>query len=75
MNAIFSREQSLNDCTLFVTTFPCLECAKLITNSGIRHVVYMHDDDCDCCQSLSQESIEAIKLLFRLARVDFTRLE
>lgn len=40
MNAITHCTQSMKDCTIYVTHFPCHECAKLIIQSGIRHVVY-----------------------------------
>lgn len=31
---------SSNDATLYVTSSPCIECAKLIIQAGIRRVVY-----------------------------------
>lgn len=42
-NAITKVAKSNNsseDSTLYVTTAPCMECAKLIIQSGIRRVVY-----------------------------------
>jgi dCMP deaminase len=42
-NAITKVAKSNNsseDATLYVTTSPCLECAKLIIQSGIRRVVF-----------------------------------
>lgn len=42
-NAITKVAKSNNsseDATLYVTTAPCLECAKLIIQSGIQRVVY-----------------------------------
>ena len=42
-NAITKVAKSHNsseDSTLYVTTSPCMECAKLIIQSGIRRVVY-----------------------------------
>ncbi len=50
-NAITKVAKSNNssaDATLYVTTSPCLECAKLIIQSGIRRVVYCdkyHNED------------------------------
>jgi dCMP deaminase len=32
-----------NGATLFVTHSPCIECAKLIYQSGINHVIYMQN--------------------------------
>ena len=42
-NAILNCTSSLKDATLYVTLFPCNECAKLIIQSGIREIVYMED--------------------------------
>jgi len=40
MNAIIHAGASLKDCTLYCTLSPCQECAKLITATGTRRVVY-----------------------------------
>ena len=41
MNAIMNKNaQSLRGATLYVTMYPCNECAKLIIQSGITEVVY-----------------------------------
>lgn len=37
---IARSHNSSNDATLYVTASPCVECAKLIIQSGIRRVVY-----------------------------------
>ena len=34
---------SLKNCTIYVTLFPCCECAKLIIQSGIKEIVYIYD--------------------------------
>ena len=34
---------NLKGCTIYVTLFPCNECAKLIIQSGIKEIVYMSD--------------------------------
>ena len=42
-NAITKVAKSANNCdgsTLYLTTSPCLECAKLIIQAGIKRVVY-----------------------------------
>ncbi len=37
MNAICSKQsQNLEGCKMYVTLFPCNECAKLIIQSGIK---------------------------------------
>ena len=40
-NAILNATSNLKGATLYVTLFPCNECAKLIIQSGIKHIVYM----------------------------------
>ena len=42
-NAILNSTASLDGATLYVTLFPCHECAKLIIQSGIKEIVYMSD--------------------------------
>lgn len=42
-NAILNATVSLENATLYVTLFPCNECAKLIIQSGIKEVVYLED--------------------------------
>ena len=39
-NAILNSTVSLENTTLYVTLFPCHECAKLIIQSGIKEIVY-----------------------------------
>ncbi len=42
-NAILNSNSNLKGSKLYVTLFPCNECAKLIIQSGIKHLVYMQD--------------------------------
>ena len=44
-NAILNSTRNLKDSTLYVTLFPCNECAKLIIQSGIKEVIYVSDKD------------------------------
>lgn len=46
MNAIIQcalHGVSTEGATLFSTTFPCSICAKMIVNSGIKHIIVSHD--------------------------------
>lgn len=43
LNAILNSIQPLKGCTLYVSLFPCNECAKAIIQSGIDTVVYESD--------------------------------
>lgn len=38
------RLDDMSGCTLYVTGHPCVECAKLIAQAGIKRVVYGHVD-------------------------------
>lgn len=42
-NAILNANAPLDGCKLYVSLFPCNECAKLIIQSGIKEIVYMDD--------------------------------
>jgi dCMP deaminase len=46
MNAIMNKNaQNLRGASLYVTMYPCNECAKLIIQSGIREVIYFEGKD------------------------------
>ncbi len=47
LNAILNSTQNLKGATLYVSLFPCNECAKAIIQSGIREIVYMSDKYAD----------------------------
>ena len=42
-NAILNSTSPLDGCSIYVSLFPCNECAKLIIQSGIKRIVYMDD--------------------------------
>ena len=43
LNAILNSIQPLKGCTIYVSLFPCNECAKAIIQSGIKKVIYESD--------------------------------
>ncbi|XP_017785242.1 PREDICTED: deoxycytidylate deaminase-like isoform X3 [Nicrophorus vespilloides] len=44
LNAILNKNSAdLKNCKIYVTLFPCNECAKCVINSGITEVVYISD--------------------------------
>ena len=64
MNAILNKnEADLKNCTIYVSMFPCNECAKIIIQSGIKKVIYL------CDKYSSSEQTKASKILFRLANI------
>jgi dCMP deaminase len=42
-NAILNSNTKLDGSQIYVTMFPCNECAKLISQSGIKEVIYRDD--------------------------------
>lgn len=47
LNAILNATQNLEGCSIYVSLFPCNECAKAIVQSGIKTVVYEDDKYAD----------------------------
>jgi dCMP deaminase len=43
LNAILNSRTPVRDCKIYVTLFPCNECAKAIIQSGIKEVIYLSD--------------------------------
>ena len=43
LNAILNSPRSVRGCTIYVSLFPCNECAKAIIQSGITRIVYESD--------------------------------
>ena len=65
-NAILNSNSQTQGCTLYVSLFPCNECAKLIIQSGIKEIVYMDDKyngtDSDIA---SKKMLDAAKVSYR----------
>ena len=62
-NAILNSTSSLVGCSIYVTLFPCCECAKLIIQSGIKEIVYISD------RNHGDDTTIASKRLFEAAGV------
>ena len=43
INAILNSNTDVRNCKLYVTLFPCNECAKVIIQSGIKEIIYLSD--------------------------------
>lgn len=57
-NAILnSKLASLKDCVMYVTLFPCCECAKLIRQSGIKELIYLDNKYADTNSAKAAEKI------------------
>ena len=68
-NAILNSASSVKGSTLYVSLFPCNECAKLIIQSGIKHVVYMND------KYRSEDSNVASRRMLDAANVTYTQMK
>ena len=69
LNAILNaRGRELSGCKLYVTLFPCNECAKAIIQSGIKEVIYEEDLYPDLPLTI------AAKKMFKSAKVKLTKV-
>lgn len=70
-NAILNirNGSSLNGCKVYVTLFPCNECAKAIVQTGIKEVIYLSDKYDGIVENL------ASKKILDLAGVKYTKYE
>lgn len=64
LNAIVGAQgRNLNGAKIYVTLFPCSNCAKAIIQAGIKEVVYLDD------KYAGQDSVRASKRLFQAAGI------
>lgn len=68
-NAILNSSVDLEGSRIYVTLFPCNECAKLIIQSGIKEVIYLEDKYHDDLVFV------ASRKLFDLANIKYRKLE
>ena len=68
LNAILNRSSgSLEGAKLYVTLFPCNECAKAIIQSGIKEVVYMSDKYADEANTIaSKKMFDMVGIKYRI---------
>jgi dCMP deaminase len=71
LNAIlnYRGNSNLKGARVYVTLFPCNECAKAIIQSGISEIIYMQDKYSDA------ETTIASKRMFDMAGVKYTPYE
>lgn len=68
LNAILNSTQNLKGCSLYVSLFPCNECAKAIIQSGISRIVYESDKYADT------DATKASKRMLVAANVELIQL-
>lgn len=69
LNAILNSRTPVNDCTIYVSLFPCNECAKAIIQSGIKEVVYESD------KYANEPSTLASKRMLKAANIKLRQLD
>jgi len=70
LNAILNYSGgSLRDAIVYVTEFPCNECAKAIIQSGIREIIYLSDKYAD------SDSTKASKKMFDMVGVRYREFQ
>ena len=68
LNAILNSKNDLRGCSIYVSLFPCNECAKAIIQSGISRIVYESDKYADTNATI------ASKRMLRAAGVELYQL-
>jgi dCMP deaminase len=68
-NAILNSSVDLADSRMYVTLYPCNECAKLIIQSGIKEVIYLDH------KYPNDPIFEASRRLFEMAKIRVRKLE
>ena len=68
-NAILNSSVDLEGSKMYVTLYPCNECAKLIIQSGIKEVIYLEHKYPD------QDIFEASRRLFEMAKIRVRKLD
>lgn len=69
LNAILNSKNSVKDCSIYVSLFPCNECAKAIIQSGIKKIVYESD------KYANTEMVKASKRMLTSAGVECLQLK
>lgn len=68
LNAILNSNADLHGCSIYVSLFPCNECAKAIIQSGISRIVYESDKYADT------DGTKASKRMLKAAGVQLEQL-
>lgn len=68
LNAILNSIQNLKGCSIYVSLFPCNECAKAIIQSGISRIVYESD------KYATTDGTIASKRMLRAAGVELVQI-
>lgn len=69
LNAILNAPRSVSGCDLYVSLFPCNECAKAIIQAGIKRVIYESD------KYATTDQIRASKRMLASAGIELLQLD
>jgi len=69
LNAILNSATDLHGCTLYVTLFPCNECAKAVIQTGIKKVIYEQD------KYATADNTKASKIMFKKCGVKISQYQ
>ncbi|MFV0479724.1 MAG: deoxycytidylate deaminase [Anaerorhabdus sp.] len=69
LNAILNSPRPVKNCILYVSLFPCNECAKAIIQSGIKKIIY------ECDKYSDTEAVKASKKMMDAAGVTYRQLD
>ncbi len=71
MSALLSARESTKGANLYVTTFPCHECARHIVAAGVRRVVYIESYPKSLVSELFRDSIDVDAEVETATKVNF----
>ncbi len=76
LNAILNSRTPVRGCKLYVTLFPCNECAKAIIQSGIKELVYLSDKYNNTPANIaSKKMLDACNIKYRQYEMKNKKLE
>lgn len=76
MNAILNFHGDLRNSKIYVTLFPCNECAKAIIQAGIREVIYLSDKYSDSDSTIvSKKMFDTCGVVYRPYTMSHKKVE
>ena len=69
LNAILNSARTVTGCSLYVSLFPCNECAKAIIQSGIRKIIYESDKYADT------DAVKVSKRMLKASGIELVQLQ
>lgn len=68
-NAILHANESVKGCIMYLTWFPCSDCAKTIAQAGIKKLVYLHENT----GPRYENSMKAAKIIFDVCGIKYEK--